>query len=96
VVDGLDAENESIVSIAKGEQYSTVAKPTDALVAKTVELITALQSGAGLPAADTQENNGTKDVDIYQLDPVVVTKANAAEVFANDADRMKLFEDNLA
>jgi putative multiple sugar transport system substrate-binding protein len=96
VVNGLDAENESIVSIAKGEQYSTVAKPTDALVAKTVELIQALQSGSGLPAADAQEPNGAKDVDIYQLDPIVVTKDNAAEVFADDADRLKLFEDNLA
>lgn len=96
VVDGLDAENESIVSIAKGEQYSTVAKPTDALVEKTVELIKALQSGSGLPTADAQENNGAKEVAIYQLAPVVVTKANAKEVFANDAERLKLFEDNLA
>ena len=65
-------------------------------MAKTVELIQALQSGSGLPAADAQEPNGAKDVDIYQLDPIVVTKDNAAEVFADDADRLKLFEDNLA
>ncbi len=92
VVSGLDAENESIVWIAQGKQYSTVAKPTDALVAKTVELIQLLQSGAGLPATEDTANNGKVDVNIYQLDPVVVTLANAAEVFANDPDRLALLE----
>lgn len=92
VVTGLDAENESIISIAAGEQYSTVAKPTDALVAKTVELIQLLQGGEGLPATEDTANNGKIDVNIYQLDPVVVTKANAAEVFANDPDRLALLE----
>lgn len=90
VVTGLDAENESIISIAAGEQYSTVAKPTDALVAKTVELIKLLQSGETLPDTEDTANNGKVEVNIYQLDPVVVTKANAAEVFANDPDRLAL------
>ncbi len=92
VVTGLDAENESIISIAAGEQYSTVAKPTNDLVAKTVELIQVLQSGEELPATEETANNGQVDVNIYQLDPVVVTKDNAAEVFADDPDRMALLE----
>ncbi len=92
IVTGLDAENESIVSIAAGEQYSTVAKPTQDLVAKTVELIQALQKGEDLPAADETADNGVKEVDVYALSPVVVTLDNAAEVFADDPDRLALLE----
>ncbi|GEP47359.1 sugar ABC transporter substrate-binding protein [Microbacterium saccharophilum] len=92
VVSGLDAENESVVSIWEGKQYATVAKPTDQLVAKTVELIKSLQSGDGLPAADETADNGRKDVDVYLLDPVVVTKANVKEVFANDPSRLDLLK----
>jgi len=92
VVSGLDAENESISWIAQGKQYSTVAKPTEDLVSKTVELIVAAQKGEELPAPDATEDNGATDVAIYQLDPIVVTKDNLKDVFANDAERMKLIE----
>ena len=92
VVDGLDAETESITSIWKGDQYSTVHKPTKDLVAKTVEIISAYQKGEEPPATDASENNGTIDVPIYALDPVVVTKENAKEVFADDPDRLALLE----
>lgn len=92
VVDGLDAETESIKSIWAGEQYSTVHKPTKELVAKTVEIISAYQKGEEPPAADETENNGVIDVPIYALDPVVVTKENAEEVFAEDPDRLALLE----
>ena len=94
IVSGLDAENESIAWIAKGRQYSTVAKPTQDLVAKTVELIQTAQKGEALPAGDATENNGAIDVPIYQLDPTVVTQANLKEVFANDPERLKLIEEN--
>jgi putative multiple sugar transport system substrate-binding protein len=86
VVDGLDAETESIKSIWAGEQYSTVHKPTKDLVTQTVEIIT--------PAATETENNGVIDVPIYALDPVVVTKENAKEVFADDPDRLALLTDD--
>lgn len=92
VVTGLDAENESVVSVWAGKQWSTVAKPTDALVAKTVELIKALQAGQALPKPDETVNNGKTDVNVYQLDPVVVTKENAKEVFAADPARMALLK----
>lgn len=92
VVSGLDAENESIVSIWEGKQYATVAKPTNELVAKTVSLIKDLQAGKALPAADETVDNGAKDVDVYLLDPVVVTKANIKEVFANDPERLALMK----
>lgn len=94
VTSGLDAENETIAWIASGKQYSTVAKPTEDLVNKTVELIQAAQKGEKQPAGDATENNGKVDVQVYQLDPVVVTKENLKEVFANDPERMKLIEEN--
>lgn len=92
VVSGLDAENESVEWIWKGRQYSTVAKPTDVLVGKTVEIIKSLQAGEGMPATDVQVNNGKKDVNIYELEPVVVTKDNAKEFFANDPARLELLK----
>ncbi|MDO5094735.1 MAG: sugar ABC transporter substrate-binding protein, partial [Propionibacteriaceae bacterium] len=92
VVTGLDAENESLLLIRDGKQYSTVAKPTDQLVDETVRLIQALQKGEALPNTEFKENNGQIEVPIYQLDPVVVTKENLMEVFASDAERMKVLE----
>lgn len=92
VVSGLDAENESVEWVWSGRQYSTVAKPTDVLVGKTVEIIKALQEGKGMPAPDTTANNGKKDVGIYELAPVVVTKDNAKEAFANDPGRLELLK----
>lgn len=89
VVTGLDAENESVALVAKGTQYCTVYKPTDKLVAKTVELIQAFQKGES-PTTEDKANNGKVDVSLFQLDPVVVTKDNAKEAFANDPARLKL------
>lgn len=92
VVDGLDAENESIVSIWAGEQYSTVGKPSADLVAKTVELIQILQKGEALPAPDDKVDNGKFEAPIYQLDPVIITKANIEEFFADDPERLALLK----
>ncbi|WP_367566800.1 substrate-binding domain-containing protein [Lacrimispora sp.] len=92
VVSGLDAENESVEWIWSGRQYSTVAKPTDVLVGKTVEIIKSLQEGKGMPAPDTNVNNGKKDVGVYELPPLVVTKDNAKEAFANDPGRLDLLK----
>ena len=92
VVSGLDAENESVEWVWSGRQYSTVAKPTDALVAQTVEIINSLRDGKGMPATDVKADNGVKEVAIYELPPVVVTKANAKEVFANDPSRLELLK----
>ena len=92
IVSGLDAENESIKWIWEGKQYSTVAKPTDKLVGRTIELIQAAQKGEALPAGDDTANNGVVDVPIFQLDPVVVTKANIKDVFANDPERLALLQ----
>jgi putative multiple sugar transport system substrate-binding protein len=92
VVSGLDAENESVEWVWAGKQYSTVAKPTEDLVAKTIEIIDSLKNGNGMPATQVNVNNGQIDVPVYELPPVVVTKENAKEVFANDPSRLKLLQ----
>jgi putative multiple sugar transport system substrate-binding protein len=92
VVDGLDAENESVVSVWQGKQWSTVAKPTDQLVKKTVELVAALQKGEAMAAGTATVDNGKKQVTVYQLDPTVVTKANEQEVFKDDPTRLALLK----
>ena len=91
-ISGLDAENESVEWVWSGRQYSTIAKPTDALVAQSIEIIKSLQAGNGMPATDVQVNNGKIDVLVYELPPVVVTKDNAKEVFANDPGRLALLK----
>lgn len=92
VVSGLDAENESVEWVWSGRQYSTVAKPTDVLVSKTIEIIKSLQEGKGMPEPDAKVNNGVVEVGVYELPPLVVTKANAQEAFANDPGRMALLK----
>lgn len=92
VVSGLDAENESVVSIWEGVQYSTVAKPSDDLVAETVRIISALQAGEGLPEPTETVDNGTTEVGVYLLDPLVVTLDNIEEAFAGDAERSALLQ----
>ena len=46
----------------------------------------------GMPATDVTADNGVKEVAIYELPPVVVTKANAREVFANDPSRLEFLK----
>jgi putative multiple sugar transport system substrate-binding protein len=92
VVTGLDAENESVVSVWQGRQWSTIAKPTAPLVAKTVELIQAMQKGGKMPQATAAVDNGVAIVDLYELDPIVVTKDNEQQVFANDPTRLALLQ----
>ena len=91
-ISGLDAENETVEWIWAGRQYSTVAKPTDALVAQTIEIIKSLQAGNGLPEGTVAVNNGKIDVPVYELPPTVVTKDNVKEVFANDPGRLELLK----
>ncbi len=92
-ISGLDAENESIEWIWEGKQYSTVAKPTNLLVGLTVDLIESMQEGVESPIQPTAKaNNGVIEVNLYELDPVAVTKANIKEVFANDPARMELLK----
>ena len=85
VVTGQDSEVESVKSIMAGEQYSTINKDTRNLVKATTDAVNALQSGGKVAVNDTsQYNNGVKVVPAELLEPVIVTKENAAEAYAND------------
>ncbi|WP_406067901.1 substrate-binding domain-containing protein [Micromonospora sp. NBC_01638] len=85
VVTGQDSEVESVKSIVAGEQYMTINKDTRNLVKETINMVKALQAGNAPQVNDTKSyNNGSKVVDTYLLPPVAVTKANAAEAYAND------------
>ncbi len=85
VVTGQDSEVESVKSIMAGEQYSTINKDTRNLVKASIDMAKALQAGTEPQVNDTKSyNNGVKVVPSYLLPPVIVTKANAAEAYAND------------
>ncbi len=85
IVTGQDSEVESVKSIMAGEQYSTIYKDTRALVAQAIVMVQDLQKGKKPEINDTKSyNNGSKIVDTYLLPPVLVTKANAAQSYANN------------
>ncbi len=85
VVTGQDSEVESVKSIMKGEQYSTINKDTRNLVKATIEMVQALQKGTEPTVTDTKSyDNGVKVVPANLLEPVIVTKENAAAAYAND------------
>ncbi|RAN76400.1 sugar ABC transporter substrate-binding protein [Bacillus sp. SRB_336] len=84
-VTGQDSEVESVKSIMAGEQYSTINKDTTALVNHAIEMVKGLQKGTKPEINDPSSyNNGTKVVPAFLLVPKIVTKANAAEQYAND------------
>ncbi|GAA3309793.1 substrate-binding domain-containing protein [Streptomyces cinereospinus] len=85
VVTGQDSEVESVKSIMAGEQYSTINKDTRRLVTETINMVKALQKGDEPQINDTTSyDNGSKVVPAHLLPPVIVTKENAAEAYAND------------
>ncbi|WP_404349132.1 sugar-binding protein [Phycicoccus jejuensis] len=85
VVTGQDSEVESVKSIMEGVQYSTINKDTRELVKETIAMVTALQKGEKPTVNDDKSyNNGVKVVPANLLAPVIVTKENAAEAYAND------------
>ncbi|GAB3254894.1 substrate-binding domain-containing protein [Kineosporia babensis] len=85
VVTGQDSEVESVKSIMAGQQYSTINKDTRKLVAQTITMVKALQAGDEPEINDTDSyDNGEKVIPSYLLDPVIVTKENAAEAYADD------------
>ena len=85
IVTGQDSEVESVKSIMAGEQYSTINKDTRKLVEHAIAMVSGLQSGKKPEINDDKSyQNGVKIVPAYLLPPVIVTKANAQEAYAND------------
>lgn len=85
VVTGQDSEIESVKSILRGEQYSTIDKDTTALVQHAIGMVLDLQQGKA-PAINDAESydNGVKVVPANLLEPRIVTQANIHEAYAND------------
>jgi putative multiple sugar transport system substrate-binding protein len=83
VITGQDSEAASIPYILDGRQYMTIYKDTRKLVDQTVSMITSLSEGDEAETNDTADN-GTKEVPTFYLDPIVVTKDNAAEVYKDN------------
>jgi putative multiple sugar transport system permease protein len=85
VVTGQDSEMESVKSILKGEQYSTINKDTTALVKQSIAMINNLQQGIPPRVNDTKRYyNGVKVVPACLLEPQIVTLDNIRESYAND------------
>jgi putative multiple sugar transport system substrate-binding protein len=85
IVTGQDSEADSVRSIMAGIQYSTINKDTRKLVAEAIRMVAELQKGAKVDINDTTSyNNGAKLVPTFLLPPQLVTKANAAQSYAND------------
>ena len=84
---GQDSEAASIPLIMSGEQYSTIYKDTRALVKEAIAMASALQAGDEPTVNDTESyDNGNKIVPADLLTPVIVTKDNAAEAYAENPD----------
>ena len=93
VVTGQDSEAESVKSIMAGEQYMTINKDTRKLVAQSITAVESLAAGEEPEVNDTTSyDNGVKVVPTYLLPPQAVTKANAAEAYADDPTLSKLVE----
>lgn len=99
IVTGQDSEDESVTWVTQGRQYSTIYKDTRALVQNAVALAVAVATGADLPdlpgvTIDEVQYESVEGhpVTAFLLTPQIVTKDNAAEVYANDSHRMELVE----
>lgn len=86
IVTGQDSEAESVKWIMDGRQYSTINKDTRNLVKASIQMAQELQAGKTPTSInDTKTyDNGVKIVPSWLLEPVIVTKENAKEAYAND------------
>ena len=86
VVTGQDSEVESVKSIMAGEQYSTINKDTRKLVAETINMVqgAADRQASRRSTTPSRTTTASRSSRPYLLAPVIVTKANAAEAYAND------------
>ena len=89
VATGQDSEVESVKSILKGEQYSTINKDTTALVEANVQAVKDLAEGK-TPETNATEKNGTVDVPTDYLEPTLVTQENIKDAYTNDETLNKI------
>lgn len=84
VISGQDSEKESVELVAKGVQYQTVFKDTNALVDEVYRQVNLVAAGGDFEQNGTVDN-GAIEVPQFLLTPVSVTHANILEAYANDA-----------
>ncbi len=85
IVTGQDSEVESVKSIMKREQYSTINKDTRALVHEAIAMVDALSLGQTPAVNDTTSYfNGIRIVPAFLLEPQIVTFENVREAYADD------------
>jgi putative multiple sugar transport system substrate-binding protein len=86
IVTGQDSETDSIPLIMQGIQYSTIYKNTDEEAQAAVKVVSELAAGKTPATKDDKINagNGVKNVPYIPLEPILVTKANAVEAYANN------------
>ncbi|MDP9989475.1 ABC-type xylose transport system substrate-binding protein [Arthrobacter oryzae] len=83
VVTGQDSDIESVKSIMAGKQYCTINKDIRKQVGAALQMVSDLQAGK-TPATNSTSDTGTKKIPANLLEPTVVTKKNAAEVYADN------------
>ncbi|MBU2665115.1 sugar-binding protein [Actinoplanes bogorensis] len=77
IVTGQDAEQASVKSILRGEQYSTIYKDTRELAKTTVSMADAVLKGQQPETNNTKDyDNGVKVVPSMLLESVIVDKSN--------------------
>jgi len=88
IVTGQDSETASIPLIMQGIQYSTIYKNTDDEAQAAVKVVSALAAGKTPDGVDkndkTNAGNGVITVPYVALTPVLITKDNAVEAYANN------------
>lgn len=86
IVTGQDSETASIPLIMQGVQYSTIYKNTDEEAQAAVKVVSDLAAGKKPATKDDKTNafNGKINVPYIPLTPILVTKENAVEAYANN------------
>jgi len=93
VVTGQDSKIVAIQRIAAGTQYSTIYKDTRKLVDQAVTMVKEICGGDEAETNDTftWEDSGL-EISTFYLEPVIVTKENAAEVYADNPEFLAAFQ----
>ena len=81
---GQDADLANVKNMLAGMQAMTVWKDTRTLGEQVATMVDQIVKGEEVEVNDTESyDNGAKVVPAYLLDPVIVTKENAAEAYEN-------------
>ena len=87
VVTGQDSEVVAVQRIAAGTQYSTIYKDTRKLVDQTVAMVEEICTGAVFTRTRIHLRTAVSCSPTHYLEPLIVTKENAAEVYADNPER---------